>query len=305
MDQRKIIIPGGTGFIGDYVARYFSSRGFDVIVLSRVRSDICGGIRYVNWDAKTIGEWAGLVDGAYAVLNFTGRSVDCRLTPRNRNEILASRQDSVQVLMNACLLATTPPSVFIQASSIGYYGHTKALCTEKSMAGTGFFADVCAQLEDVFFDAELPSVRKIVLRIGIVLGRNKGAMKRLVLLARNYLGGRLGNGRQHVSWIHIDDLTRMIEFSLNNAKVEGIYNATGIHPVTNRVFMATLRIALRKPWSPPIPGFMVRIGAFTVMRSNAGLVLQGAGCVPKRFLAQGFVFKYTRLLQALRNLLNQ
>ena len=305
MDSKRIIVPGGSGFIGDYISSYFAAKGYEVVVLSRTKTGIINNIRYVSWDARSIGDWTRYLNGAFAVINLTGRSINCRFTSKNKTGILESRIDAVRVLLQACNQSAVPPVVYLQASSIGYYGNTSVLCTEESPAGQDFLARVCHVWEDTFFGKSLVSTRKVVLRFGVVLGNNGGALKRMLPWVRWYLGGQHGNGKQQISWIHIDDLARMLDFALMNSDVEGKYNATSAYPHTNAYFMASLRQVLKRPWAPPVPALMVRLAAFVLMRADAGVLLHGAACVPKRMVDQGFDFRYPTLLQALHHLLDQ
>lgn len=304
MNSRKIIIPGGSGFIGDSLSRHFAALGYEVIVLSRAKVGLFNNVRYVLWDGRSIGEWARYIDGAYAVINLTGRSVNCRFTKKNRKEIVESRVHSVNVLLQACSQSAIPPLVFIQASSVGFYGNTSASCTEESPAGVDYLARVCTMWEDAFFRHSLPSTRRVVLRFGVVLGKGGGALSRMLPWVRCFLGGHHGGGKQQVSWIHLKDLIRMMDFTLSDSSVEGIYNATSEHPVSNALFMAFLRHTLGKPWSPPIPAFMVRLVSYLFMRTDASVLLHGVPCFPKRFKNQGFEFKYPRLPEALHQVLN-
>jgi uncharacterized protein (TIGR01777 family) len=302
MNSRRIVIAGGSGFLGSAASRFFAAQHYEVVVLSRFRHEDHDGIRYMLWDGRTPADWTAVLEGALALINFSGRSIDCRFTPENRREILESRINSVEALFEAAGRCVVPPLVYIQASSIGYYGNTRSLCFEDSPQGTGFLAQVCARWEEAFLSRELPQTRKVLLRIGLVLDRNQGILRKLVPLARNFLGGTMGQGGQHMSWIHIEDFNRMLQFAIDQPTVEGVCLATGIHPVTNRVFMATLRRVLRRPWAPAIPGLLIRLGAILWMRTDPSLVLEGAGCVPKKILSKGFVFRYTRLMQALKHL---
>ena len=304
MDPRRIVIPGGTGFIGDYISRYFVARGYEVVVFSRSRTGLVNNVLYVLWDGCSMGDWTRYVNGAFAVINLTGRSVNCRFTPKNKKEIIESRVNAVKILLEACQQATEPPAVFVQVSSVGFFGNTSVLCTEASPAGTDFLAKVCTIWEDSFWGQSLLSTRKVVFRLGVVLGNGGGALSRMLPFVKWYIGGQLGNGKQQVSWIHLLDLTRMFEFALTNPELEGLYNATSPHPLTNAMFMAFLRQVHSKPWAPPVPAFIVRLTAFLLMHTDAGVLLHGAACVPKRFQDIGFNFKYPGLPDALHQLVH-
>ena len=200
------------------------------------------------------------LEGAEAIINFAGRTVNCLYTAKNRKEIINSRLDSVQVLHRALRQCQQPPKVFIQAGSLAIFGDTREECDEEAPHGEGFSVEVCQRWEEAFFAVDHPETRQVVLRIGFVLGRDGGALEPLQKLARFGLGGKIGSGKQYISWIHIEDLNRMIRYGMDRP-LEGVYNATGPTPVTNDTFMATLRKAMGKGWAPPAPTPLVKLGA--------------------------------------------
>ena len=297
----KVVIPGGSGFLGSSLASYLVAKGHEVIILTRKPHRTQGPIQDIYWDGKTFGEWARAFEGAKAVVNLTGRSVNCLPTARNKREIIESRVDSVNVVTQAINQADIPPSALVQASSLAIYGDTQETCTEESAHGQGFSADVCKCWEEALKQRGLPSTRKVVLRIGFVLGSGGGALGPLASLTKRFLGGRIASGQQYISWLHIEDLNRMILWAIESDKVQGAFNATGPNPVTNAKFMRTLRLVLNRPWSPPVPAWAVRIGA-VFMRTDASLALTGRKCVPEKALAMGFDFHYLELQKALQNI---
>lgn len=300
---KKIVLAGGSGFLGKALAEHLANMGFEVVILTRSASRSGPSIRYVQWDGATLGDWAQEIDGSYALVNFTGKSVNCMYTQKNREEIVRSRLDSVRVLTDAVLASEHPPQAFIQAGSLAIFGDTERECDEQAPHGTGFSVRVCQLWEEAFFARELPQTRKVMLRIGFALGKNGGALEPLAKLASMGLGGTVGSGRQYISWLHIDDLNEMFLFTIENEKISGVLNATGPRPVTNREFMATLRSVLNKGWAPPTPAPFVWLGAYLVMRTDPGLALTGRNCVPAKLLESGFSFAHTDLETALRDLL--
>lgn len=305
MDRARIVLPGGSGFLGQALAAELAARGDEVVILTR-RPQIDGGpIREVAWDGETLSGWAAELEGARAVVNFTGRSVNCRYTPANRQEILDSRLDSVHVLGEAVRRCRQPPPVFVQAASLAIFGDAgDAILDEGSPLGQGFSPEVCKAWEAAFDAESLPAVRKVLLRISFVLGKEGGALEPLANLARRFLGGTVGSGRQYVSWIHVDDLNAMFRWAIERSEIEGMYLATAPTPLTNAEFMYALRRALGRPWSPPIPAWAVKVGA-RLMGTEAELALAGRRGVPRRFLAQGFTFQHTDLQTTLRALLSK
>jgi uncharacterized protein (TIGR01777 family) len=302
----RVILAGGSGFLGRSLAEELSRQGREVVILSRTpKRDSPGPAREVAWDGRSVGEWAGLLEGAEAVVNLAGRSVNCRYTPANRREIVESRVNSVKAIGRAIRECAEPPKVLVQAASLAVYGDAGArVCDEGAPAGRGFSAETCVRWEEAFDSLELPATRKVLLRIGFALGRGGGALATLSRLARLYLGGTVGGGRQYVSWLHADDLNRIFVRGIERARMEGVYNATGPCPVTNAEFMCELRCALRRPWSPRVPERLVRLGAF-LMRTEAELALAGRRCLPERLVEENFKFLYTNLESALADIFRE
>ncbi|MEO6971099.1 MAG: TIGR01777 family oxidoreductase [Chthoniobacterales bacterium] len=302
MNENRVILAGGSGFLGRSLAEVLGREGCDVIVLTQGRAREEGSVRFVPWDGKTVGDWMPLLENALAVVNLTGKSVNCRYTPAARAEILNSRIDSVRALGEAIARCAQPPRVFMQSGSLAIYGNPgDHVCTEDSPHGSGFSAEVCRASEAAFNGLALPATRKVLLRIGFALKCREGALRTLENITRLFLGGTIGNGRQYISWIHIADLDRMFLSCLERDDLSGTFNATGPTPVTNAQFMAELRRALHRPWSPPVPAALVRIGA-RVMGTEGDLALHGFRCLPTRFLEAGFRFDFTSLGTALSDL---
>jgi uncharacterized protein (TIGR01777 family) len=301
--QETVVLAGGSGFLGQNLTRFLVREGYSVIILSRTPQPR-NAVRSIEWDGRTRGRWMRFVSGAKAVVNLTGRSVNCLYNEKNRREILNSRLDSVRVLGEAIRAAERPPKSFIQATSLAIYGDSgERINDEYAPSGSGFSVEVCQRWEELIHEIELPAIRRIVLRIGFVLGPGGGALAPLVKLTKSYLGGAFGNGKQYISWIHMDDLNEMFRWSIERPYVQGIYNATSPNPVTNSEFMRELRTALNRPWSPPTPELVVQLGAKLIMRTEPSLALAGRRCIPRRFLRQGFEFRQPDLGQTLRDIL--
>ena len=297
-----IVLAGGSGFIGQSLSQFLVSKNFEVIVLTRAESHHHGDVRHVHWDGKTLGDWIEFVNGAFALVNLTGRSINCRHTPENRREIVDSRIDSVRALGQAIGRCAQPPRAFVQLAGVGIYGDKgERICDETTPPGDDFVTEVCEKWETAFAKVEAPATRKVLLRLGVVLGPHGGFLEVLGKLTRWFLGGQVGNGRQYISWIHIADLSRLVLASIESEEVGGVFNATSPNPVTNAEFMRELRRALHRPWSPPVPEFGARIGA-RLMGTEASLALVSQRCVPKRFLEKGFEFEFPELQTALANI---
>ena len=298
----RIILAGGSGFIGQSLSPFLISKNYEVVVLTRGRSDHHGSIREAHWDGKTLGDWTQFVNGAIGLVNLTGRSINTRHTPKHRREIIDSRVNSVRILDEAIDRCVQPPKIFVQIAGVGVYGDKgERICDETTVPGDDFVSEVCKKWEAAFDSVDSPNTRKVLFRLGVVLGRNGGFLQILSKLTRWFLGGHVGNGRQYVSWIHIADLSRMILQAIEQEQLTGVFNATAPNPVTNAELMRELRRALHRPWSPPVPEFAARIGSW-LMGTEASLVLVSQRCVPKRFLENGFNFEFPTLRQALTNI---
>lgn len=302
VSKGRVVLAGGSGFLGRALASAFARAGYEPVGLTRRVRKRGGGARQVEWDGRTVGEWARELEGAAAVINLTGRSVDCRHTPKHKREIVESRLNSVEALGRALAACEEPPAVLVQAASLAVYGDAgRRVCGEDTPAGRGFPVEVCRRWEQVFNSLELPATRKVLLRIGFVLGRDGGAFPKLARLARLYLGGTVGDGHQYISWLHVRDFCRLVLWCVEREEAAGVYNATGPCPVTNAEFMCELRCALQRPWSPRVPAWLVRLGAF-LLRTEPALALEGRRCLPERLVEEHFKFLYTNLESALADL---
>ena len=301
MTSQHLILAGGSGFLGQALARYFQPLGYRITILTRGKARTTSEATFLSWDGQSVGGWAKALDGATAVINLAGKSVNTRYTSENRRAIIASRVDSVRVLDQALQYCRVPPSVWMQAGSLAIYGDAgNRVCDESTPPGTGFPVETCIVWEDAFRVTAFPH-RKALLRIGFVLDGDGGALEPLANLTRLGLGGAASNGEQYISWLHSSDFNRMVAWCLTQDRAVGIYNATGPNPTTNSEFMRVLRRVLHRPWSPPIPAFAVHIGAWG-MRTEADLVLKGRRCIPARLLAEGFTCHYPDLQNALEQI---
>ncbi|MFL6257966.1 MAG: TIGR01777 family oxidoreductase [Pyrinomonadaceae bacterium] len=305
VSKGRVVLAGGSGFLGRALAEAFAHAGYEPVVLTRRVRKRGARVRQVAWDGRTLGAWTRELEGAAAVVNLAGRSVECRHTSKHRREIVESRVDSVETLGRAIAACDEPPQVLVQAASLAIYGDAgRRICVEDAPAGQGFPVEVCLRWEQVFNSLELPATRKVLLRIGFVLGRDGGALPKLARLARLCLGGTVGEGHQYVSWLHLRDFCRLVLWCVEREQAAGVYNATGPCPVTNAEFMCELRCALRRPWSPRMPAWLVRLGAF-ILRTEPALALEGRRCLPERFVEEHFKFLYTNLESALADLLTE
>jgi uncharacterized protein (TIGR01777 family) len=300
--QSRIVIAGGSGFIGRALATHFVKQGYDVVVLTRSASARDDGVREVAWNGHSHGPWAKELDGAAAVINLTGKSINSRHTDKNRREIISSRVESVRAIADAIGASTAPVPVWVQASAVGIYGNAgDALCDENAPHGHDFMAEVCEQWEAAIGAAPTPMTRRAVLRFGVVLGSEGGALPMLANLARWGLGGTVGSGRQYISWIHRDDMVAVVERAITT-RMNGPYNASNHAPETNAAFMKRLRQVVHRPWGPPAPALAVKLGSY-VIGVEPSVALDGQRCVPRRLDEEGFTFAHEDLSESLKGLL--
>jgi uncharacterized protein (TIGR01777 family) len=302
MNGKRIIIAGGTGFIGRAVARELASRGADVVTLTRRPESSPAVGRHVAWDGRTPGAWTRELDGADAVINLAGKNVNCRYTPAVLAEIDESRVNAVTVINTAIARAKHPPRVLIQAATTAIYGDTgDRWLDESAPPGYGVPPLTALKWEHAFATHPTPHTRRMTLRISFVLGRDGGALSMLSRLAKCFLGGAVGTGRQYISWIHIDDLVSLVIRAIEDESMSGLYNVATPNPLTNANFMRELRHAHGRPWCPPTPAPLVRLGCF-ILRTEPVLALTGRRVLPKRLDGMGFEFRYPELRAALADI---
>ena len=299
----RVVIAGGTGFIGTNLARHLAGLGCEVVLISRNAPKNEGPWTHVKWDGRTVGGWAEHLVGASAVVNLAGRTVDCIKTPDRCDEILRSRVEATLVLGKAVRGLKTPPQVWVQMATAHIYGDPpEAVCDEDSAFGFGLAPIVGKAWEAAFAEAVLPEMRQVILRTSFVLGANGGAFPKMQMLARCGLGGRVGHGRQGISWLHIDDMTRLIVRAITDETMAGVYVATAPHPVSQAEFMRELRRAMRMPIAFPATELMVRFGAHCLLRTDPELVLYGRYCVSRRLEEEGYKFVFENIKDAMADL---
>ena len=300
--SRRVVIAGGTGFLGRNLAAYLTGRGWTVLVLSRNAPADSIRWHHARWDARTLGEWVRYLDGAEAVVNLVGRTVDCVKTPDHCDEILRSRVESTTVLGRALQNVGKRPRVWVQMATAHIYGDPpEVVCDEDSPFGYGLAPFVGQAWEDAFQRAAPAQIRQVVLRTSFVLGKGGGALPKLAALARVGLGGTVGSGRQGISWIHEHDMNRLFVRAIEDEQMSGAYVATAPNPVSNAEFMRELRRALRMPVGLPATSWMVRAAA-PLLRTDPELALFGRYCVSRRLREEGFDFQFPDVRSALRDL---
>ncbi len=304
---KRIVIAGGSGFLGTSLAKYLTASGARLTILSRRKPTALGNVEHMLWDGRTIGNWTTCIDGADALINLAGRTVNCIKTPERRDEILRSRVESTRVLGAAVRLVLVPPPCWIQMSTAHIYGDPPSIvCDEDSVEGNGFAPDVGRAWEAAFLASLLPEQRGVLLRTSFVIGRDQGAgggaLATLDWLVRIGLGGRVGKGTQGMSWIHETDLNRLFAHALADATMSGVYVASAPNPVSQYEFMRTLRCLRAMPIGLPATEWMVRVGAALLLRTDPELALYGRYVVSKRLAAAGYTFEFPDLETALVDL---
>jgi uncharacterized protein (TIGR01777 family) len=307
----KVVLAGGTGQIGTILARSLTSAGHDVVVLSR--QPVVAPWRVVQWDARSVGAWTAELDGADAVINLAGRSVNCRYTASNREAILASRVQSTRVIGVAIARSKRAPRVWLQMSTATIYAHRFDAPNDEASGIIGgaeldapstwrFSIDVARAWEAAADESETPNTRKVLLRSAMVMSPDHGGVfDTLLRLVRAGLGGAAAGGRQYVSWIHHADFVRAVSWLLEREEIDGPVNLAAPQPLPNAEFMRDLRAAWGVPFGLPATAWMLEIGTFA-LRTETELVLKSRRVVPGRLANSRFVFQFPEWPAAARDL---
>ena len=301
----KIIIAGGTGFIGLSLAEHLSKKNLHPVLIARNKPDKIIPFDFVQWDGVNPGDWVNFLNGALAIVNLTGKSVDCIKTPDNCDVILRSRVDSTRAIGQALCNVENPPKVWVQMSTAHIYGDPPtAICTENSATGYGLAPFVGKAWEEALLDSKPPDIREVRLRTSFVMGKNGGALNKLKQIAQLGLGGKVGHGKQGISWIHEFDMNEIFYHAITNPNFNGVYIASSPNPVSNAEFMKELRDTLKIPIGIPAPEWITRLGASLLFNSDPELAIYGRYVKPQRLENEGFRFKFPDLKNALKDLLN-
>ncbi len=300
----KIVIAGGTGFVGKLLRNKLLSSGHEVTVLTRSQgAATTAREKFVAWDGKTLGDWAACLDGADAVINLAGENIaTVRWTAARKRVIVSSRVDATRAIVSAIQSARKKPAVLINASAVGYYGDVPdGFLTDASSRGKGFLAETCEQWEAEAGKAAHFGTRVVLARLGPVLGEKGGMLSRMVLPFRYFLGALPGTGRQWIPWIHHEDVTGVFLFILENVDFSGPVNVTSPGPVTMKVFCEMLAKILRRPCGFPIPGFLLKL----FLGEMSSMLLFSQKAFPVKLIRTGYRFQYPMLPEALGSLLGK
>lgn len=303
----KIIVAGGSGFIGSELIRRLINSKHQVVLLSRnpgaARLEERESFKIVQWDGKTIGLWSQFIDGADAVINLSGENVAAkRWSESQKTRLIDSRINPTRAILQTINQATKKPRVLVNASAVGYYGNFgDGDVTESHIKGEGFLSDLCEQWEREAMNAEVHGLRVVLLRIGIVLEPSGGALKKMLLPFKLFIGGSLGSGKQWFPWIHLDDVLNIILFALENDSVSGAVNLSSPSPVTMDEFASSLAKAIRRPSWARVPSFVLKI----LLGEMSEMLLGGRRIVPKKLIDNGFMFQYPNLDETLNSLFRE
>ena len=301
----RILITGGTGLIGSALARSLVDRGHEVTILTRSperqRPQAKGVVKFEEWDGETVADWGHLASEVDAIVNLAGAGIaEGRWTSARKEQIRESRTKSGQALVSAIQDSESAPKVLIQSSAVGYYGPCDdQAITEEAPPGSDFLAGVCVDWEASTEPVESLGVRRVVIRTGVVLSGDGGALPRMALPFRLFAGGPLGSGRQYFPWIHIDDEVAAIQFLLENEEASGPFNLAAPNPPTNKEFVRHLGRVMGRPSLMPTPSFALR----AIFGEMSTVLLDGQRAVPSRLQEAGYEFTFPDPAAALRDLL--
>ncbi|PAF39393.1 TIGR01777 family protein [Terribacillus saccharophilus] len=294
--MKKVIIAGGTGFIGEFFKKRFQELGYDVSIISRQK-------QHIHWEDRLSIQRS--LEGAELLINLAGKSVNCRYNETNKQEIMNSRVATTKILGEAVQSCSNPPELWINSSTATIYRHAedRPMTEAEGEIGLGFSVDVATKWEETFFSYKLSQTRQIALRIAIVLGKGGGVMTPYRNLVRFGLGGIQGSGKQMFSWIHIEDLFQIILFVKDRKELSGVFNCSAPQPVTNRELMNILRHEMNAPLGLPAPKWMLKIGSVFI-RTETELVLKSRWVIPDRLEREGYNFRFKTLDHTLQNILH-
>lgn len=313
-ETRRLVLAGGSGFLGTLLAGHFIRAGWTVVVLTRqapTRLKVRPRLHYLEWDGQHPGPWQESLEGATALINLAGKSVNCRYTRKNRERLTTSRLEPTRLLGQVLAGLNDPPKIWINASTATLYQHTYGKPWDENgeigahpEAKDAFSIELAQAWEAAFHEVNPPGIRKILLRAAMVLGQDDdhnnvfAVLRRLTLFG---LGGKMGHGRQYVSWIHEHDFSRAVEWLVEHPTVEGVVNLAAPEPIPNRAMMTLFREVFGIPFGLPATAWMLEVGAF-FLRTETELIIKSRRVIPGLLAGEGFRFRFPTLREALIDL---
>lgn len=303
--MKKLIIAAGTGFLGQVLVNHFKDSFEEIVILTRGKSESKNNIKFVNWNAKSFSGWEKELENADVLINLAGKSVDCRYNEKNKQEIYTSRIESTKILNEAVLQCENPPKHWLNSSTSTIYRFSldKQMDETTGEIGNDFSMNIAKSWEKAFFETTTPKTLKTAIRTSIVLGKNGGAFIPLKTLAKLGMGGKQGNGKQFISWIHEKDFARAVAFVIEN-KLENEINIVSPNPIRNVDFMSKLRKAVGMPFGISQPKWLLEFGS-KIINTETELVLKSRNVIPKRLQENGFTFNYDSVDKTFENLLQK
>ncbi|HDX9659200.1 TPA: TIGR01777 family oxidoreductase [Bacillus toyonensis] len=297
----KIAISGGTGFIGKYLSTFFIQKGYTVYILTRKNKIETSNpnLQYVQWTPDLPTFPLSSID---IVINLAGESINSRWTKKQKEAILNSRIQATRGLIKQLQTLSTKPHTFINASAIGYYGtsETESFTEQQETPGNDFLAETVFLWEQEACKARSLEIRTIYARFGVILGADGGALPKMLLPYQFYIGGTIGSGNQWLSWFHIDDVVRMIDFIIHKEEINGPLNITAPLPIRMKEFGETMATIMRKPHWLPVPSFMLH----ALLGEMSILVLEGQHVLPSKAIEHGYQYTFPTIDHALQNILS-
>tara|TARA_R110002049_G_scaffold6548_17_gene41190 strand:+ start:1319 stop:2239 length:921 start_codon:yes stop_codon:yes gene_type:complete len=304
--MKKLVIAGGSGFLGEVLIEYFKNTVDHIYILTRSKMADKENVSFVKWDAVNLGNWKNCLNDVDVLINLTGKSVDCRYDTYNKKAILSSRLESTRVLGEAIKTLNKPPKTWINSSTATIYRHSLDVEMDEFSGeiGEGFSVEVAKAWEKEFFSFSFSQTRQVALRTSIVFGKNGGALQPIKKLTMLGFGGAQGNGDQKVSWIHELDFARAVSHIIDNILISGPINIVSPKPTTNRILMKTIRKQLNIPFGIPMGERILNIGA-RLINTETELILKSRNVIPKKLTDSGFNFEFKTLDSAIANLLEK
>jgi len=299
----RIIITGGSGLIGRALTESLAKDGHEVIVLSRnpaAVKNLPTGARAEKWDGTSAQGWGQLAGGVDAIVNLAGATISERWSDARKKEIRDSRVNAGQAIVAAVKVASKKPGVVIQSSAVGYYGpRGSEEITEESSAGNDFLASICKDWEASTAELDNIGIRRPIIRTGVVLDLNGGALPKMLLPIKMFVGGPIGTGKQYFPWIHLKDEVAAIRFLIDNKNARGVYNLSAPKPLTNKEFTQAIGKVLGRPTFMPVPAFAMQ----AMFGEMSTLLLDGQREMPRRLVQEGFKFQFAEAAAALKDVL--